>query len=728
MASTEKTLTSPYKYDDGSIYEGEFKGMMRHGYGVYKYITGEVYEGQWRFDKKHGFGVYKFTSGGIYEGEWVDGRKTGKGTFKFPSGDVYEGDWKDDKRTGFGIYQYNNGDKYEGWWFEDHKHGIGFYRFASNSEYIGEWVFGTKEGYGRFHFNTNDIYEGQWRNEKREGFGIYFYGREGDQYIGYWRSDRKHGKGVYIYRNGDWYYGDWYNGEKEGIGMFYYADNGSQYLGHWHRNQRHGFGIYHFAEGDIYKGDWRYDLKDGTGDYYYATGDRYQGSWREDTKSAEGIYFHANNDIYVSYWTNGMKNDPTAKFYPHDNLNIVRIVNFEMGNLDSIVEEKKIIEKERPIFDDFRLETQEKKLQELIEIRKRGSKIPPYVIPKSIAEESCRVILQARFSCPPFVLLINPEKCEHDSLEEYIWDDDNCELQFKSKRITQNEAELRKKPISSWNQENSIMFLKLIGLDDLILIFQDARISGKDLIYMDNFNLAALGITSLGLRIKIIHKLREFDQFKELTKNEDDIFFAKKKEKLSKIMDLENLNPNPNQNQNQNQNQNLDLNLNQNQNQNPNLILNLNIKRSNPYGTKTFEGDFNHYLFSKNWRYNPYAYNKEAFISTDDQIEVPPNLIQPFNSTAHFDNQFSIQFPEDFLQIDEKIPQNFICPLTNQIMNDPVIADDGRTYERNAILKWFKNHDTSPVYKEMKLSSTNLIPNLELKKQIQNFLQKFKKK
>lgn len=32
-----------------------------------------------------------------------------------------------------------------------------------------------------------------------------------------------------------------------------------------------------------------------------------------------------------------------------------------------------------------------------------------------------------------------------------------------------------------------------------------------------------------------------------------------------------------------------------------------------------------------------------------------------------------------------EIPNEFICPITNQIMDDPVILESGQTYERSAI-------------------------------------------
>ncbi len=41
--------------------------------------------------------------------------------------------------------------------------------------------------------------------------------------------------------------------------------------------------------------------------------------------------------------------------------------------------------------------------------------------------------------------------------------------------------------------------------------------------------------------------------------------------------------------------------------------------------------------------------------------------------------------------------EQFICPITKEIMTDPVIAMDGYTYERSAIQKWLEQHSTSPM-------------------------------
>ena len=64
-------------------------------------------------------------------------------------------------------------------------------------------------------------------------------------------------------------------------------------------------------------------------------------------------------------------------------------------------------------------------------------------------------------------------------------------------------------------------------------------------------------------------------------------------------------------------------------------------------------------------------------------------------------------------------PDHFVCPVrhTDEPMEDPVVAADGHTYEREAIAEWLERSKTSPVTRE-KLQSTRLTPNHHLKSQI----------
>lgn len=53
---------------------------MRHGKGKFYYQDGGLYDGEWRFNKMHGYGALYYQSGKIaYEGDWHDDQFQGIG-------------------------------------------------------------------------------------------------------------------------------------------------------------------------------------------------------------------------------------------------------------------------------------------------------------------------------------------------------------------------------------------------------------------------------------------------------------------------------------------------------------------------------------------------------------------------------------------------------------------------------------------------------------------------
>ena len=63
---------------------------------------------------------------------------------------------------------------------------------------------------------------------------------------------------------------------------------------------------------------------------------------------------------------------------------------------------------------------------------------------------------------------------------------------------------------------------------------------------------------------------------------------------------------------------------------------------------------------------------------------------------------------------------NFVCPITQDIMIDPVIAKDGCSYERQSITQWLKSNSRSPTTNE-ELSCTDLVPNRALRTIIEDW-------
>ena len=63
-------------------------------------------------------------------------------------------------------------------------------------------------------------------------------------------------------------------------------------------------------------------------------------------------------------------------------------------------------------------------------------------------------------------------------------------------------------------------------------------------------------------------------------------------------------------------------------------------------------------------------------------------------------------------------PQDFYCPITGDLMKDPVVDPDGHSYEKDAIMKWLSTKNVSPMTRNT-LIPTDLRPNLSLKNSIE---------
>lgn len=65
--------------------------------------------------------------------------------------------------------------------------------------------------------------------------------------------------------------------------------------------------------------------------------------------------------------------------------------------------------------------------------------------------------------------------------------------------------------------------------------------------------------------------------------------------------------------------------------------------------------------------------------------------------------------------------EDFRCPISFELMTDPVIIPTGQTYDRASIQKWLKSGNLSCPKTGEKLTSTDLVPNTSLRNLIQQF-------
>ena len=73
------------------------------------------------------------------------------------------------------------------------------------------------------------------------------------------------------------------------------------------------------------------------------------------------------------------------------------------------------------------------------------------------------------------------------------------------------------------------------------------------------------------------------------------------------------------------------------------------------------------------------------------------------------------------MEDNKQIPEEYLCPIGGGIMKYPVLTMGGNCYDREAIQRWFgSGKDTDPLT-GASLSSTDLIPNHQLRSAIIKF-------
>ena len=67
-----------------------------------------------------------------------------------------------------------------------------------------------------------------------------------------------------------------------------------------------------------------------------------------------------------------------------------------------------------------------------------------------------------------------------------------------------------------------------------------------------------------------------------------------------------------------------------------------------------------------------------------------------------------------------KAPNEFLCPISMELMEDPVLCEDGQTYERKHITEWLQRSRTSPITRQP-MGMTIMVSNYALKASIQRW-------
>lgn len=87
----------------------------------------------------------------------------------------------------------------------------------------------------------------------------------------------------------------------------------------------------------------------------------------------------------------------------------------------------------------------------------------------------------------------------------------------------------------------------------------------------------------------------------------------------------------------------------------------------------------------------------------------------------------SIRNPFTFFNLAKEPPSALVCPITLEIMEDPVVVADGVTFERRAIKQWLdQGKDTNPITRN-KITTSTLVSNYSVKNLCEDYKEFAKK-
>eukprot|EP00930_Biecheleria_cincta_P024529 TRINITY_DN17548_c0_g2_i1.p1 TRINITY_DN17548_c0_g2~~TRINITY_DN17548_c0_g2_i1.p1 ORF type:complete len:848 (+),score=197.24 TRINITY_DN17548_c0_g2_i1:270-2546(+) len=207
----------PQTLADGTVYDGEWVGGVRHGRGTMIKPDGSIYEGQFEFGEVHGFASYTLSQGAKYEGQWRAGKQDGNGKEVSTEGAIYEGQFKEGKKRGRAAIFFPDG-----------------------SQYMGEVMDGKLCGHGKYMFSNGHVYEGQFDNDVMQGDAVYTW-PDGIQYVGQYKENKKHGAGVLYWPDGRKFDGQYVNNQRHGKGIITEAD-GTEIEDEWIEGKRVSMG------------------------------------------------------------------------------------------------------------------------------------------------------------------------------------------------------------------------------------------------------------------------------------------------------------------------------------------------------------------------------------------------------------------------------------------------------------------------------------------------------
>ena len=186
------------RFEDDSIYSGEFKNEIRIGFGGIVFDDGTTFSGEFANNLYHGEATLTLPDTTEYRGMFENGLMHGEMRITFPTKHQFIGEFEDDKVvegqgvitfpnntrgscragnciTGKGTLELEDGSFYHGDFVKCSRHGEGVFTLASGSRYEGTFKNGKRDGQGTFIFASGLMYEGTYKDGKRHGEGVFIF-------------------------------------------------------------------------------------------------------------------------------------------------------------------------------------------------------------------------------------------------------------------------------------------------------------------------------------------------------------------------------------------------------------------------------------------------------------------------------------------------------------------------------------------------------------------------
>ncbi len=365
VSSSKDRSFRTINYDNGS-YEGEFNSKgERDGKGIYKWNDGGVYEGDFKNGGREGYGKINLIDGSSYEGNWVKNKKEGQGTYTFKDGRYLEGIWKEDnidpnkiakffyeKGYYLGYFVPQENQLREGtigtWvWNSGHKYTARVVSTDDSRTYPGGIQESGTKGKGTLSYDNGDLAEGIFNDGNLEE-GTYTL-KNGGFITGTWKDNKPVGraKGKIISDTG-FYEGEFVDGKYEGEGTWFSKEGKILHQGTFKENMLiDGKSVY--ENGDFYVGQFKGTKRHGKGIYTYKNGEVLDGEWEEGEIIQEdflGIGVGLVEDDTSVYIDNIVKNGPadkSGKLFPKTRIYSIKNKNGYMQRVRTVEEAVKLL-------------------------------------------------------------------------------------------------------------------------------------------------------------------------------------------------------------------------------------------------------------------------------------------------------------------------------------------------------------------------------------------------